>query len=115
MSELTKELKERLSRYVAGKLEPAVFRDWFALLLRDVHKSNDPEAETLAHMVEWQFLSVERGTMPLDALKVNLSHLSQEQQEPNPVQFLEVPGQQNKWYSSGLTSIGMNTNSPSLA
>jgi hypothetical protein len=64
MTKLSNEIRQELSRYLAGDLQPADFRNWFAVVLRDVHKSNDPAAEELAHAVEWEFCDLERGVSP---------------------------------------------------
>jgi hypothetical protein len=109
MAELVNEIKERLSQYVSGDLGKTEFHDWFALVLRDVHKSNDQEAETLAHLIEWQFFDTEHGKISIDALKTNLAYLSREQPKSNEVQFLDVPGcRRNSYVASGSTSIGAN-------
>ncbi len=78
MSKLSNEIRQQLSRYLADDIQPSVFRDWFALVLRDVHKSNDSEAEELAHAVEWQFCDLENGAMP-QQVRENLLVLSRAQ------------------------------------
>jgi hypothetical protein len=62
MSNLTKEIKGQLFRYVSGELALDAFHNWFAVMLRDVHESNDYEAEALAHAIEWTLCDLERGT-----------------------------------------------------
>lgn len=59
-STTTKEIREQLSRYLTGELEPAEFREWFALVLRDA--PTDSAAETLAHEIEWLFADFETGS-----------------------------------------------------
>jgi hypothetical protein len=61
MSSLTNEMKVHLAQLVAGTLTLDAFHDWFAATLRDVHDSNDPDAELLAHAIEWTFCDMERG------------------------------------------------------
>jgi hypothetical protein len=77
MSEVTtKQLREQLSRYLAGDLEPAAFRDWFAPVLRDAQKSSDPQVEELAHSIEWTLWDLECGALPEEILKQNLLRLA---------------------------------------
>jgi hypothetical protein len=76
MSELTaKQIKEQLSRYLTGDLEPAEFRDWFALVLRDAHKSSDPHVEELAHSIEWALCDLERDATP-EQVRDNLTAIA---------------------------------------
>jgi len=114
MAMLTNEIRERLTRYVAGDDTPEAFRHWFALILRDVHQSNDEEAETLAHQIEWQFLYAEQGKISCDVLKTNLSFLSKKHAEPNPVQILDLVASNggHSYTSSGTTSVGANPKVP---
>jgi hypothetical protein len=70
----TKQIKEQLSRYLTGDLEPAEFRDWFALVLRDVHKSTDQNLEELAHEIEWAFCDLDRG-VPSEKVRDALAQL----------------------------------------
>jgi hypothetical protein len=75
MENLAKEIREHLAAYLAGDLQAEDFRGWFASALRDVHKSNDPEAEELAHAVEWEFCDFERGVSS-EEIRQNLSRLA---------------------------------------
>jgi hypothetical protein len=70
-----KEIKTQLSRYLEGKLDATKFREWFALVLRDVHKSSDPLAEPLAHAVEGAFADAENSNCT-DELRATLEQLS---------------------------------------
>ena len=63
MTASANEIRERLSLYLSGQLPPAEFRDWFVPVLRD---AQDPEAEALAHSIEWEFLDLERHTLDLE-------------------------------------------------
>ena len=76
MAALANEVREQLSRYLSGEVQPDAFQNWFALVLRDVHKSGDREAEALAYSVEWAFLDLERGLSSPAELRENLSHLA---------------------------------------
>jgi hypothetical protein len=82
MSELTAgTIREQLTRYLVGDLDAAAFRDWFALVLRDVHKSDDKDAEPLAHAIEWAFSDLERQLCSGVALREKLSRLARLPQE----------------------------------
>lgn len=70
-----KEIREQLNRYLAGDVDPATFRDWFAVVLRDVHTSIDPQAEELAHSIEWAFSDLDRGAAP-EQVRDNLAALA---------------------------------------
>lgn len=71
-----KEIREQLGKYVAGDVQPEEFRDWFALVLRDVHQSDDAEAETLVNAIEWEFLDRERGLLTDATLRDQLERLA---------------------------------------
>jgi hypothetical protein len=76
MPELTtKEIREHLGQYLTGNFEPAAFRDWFALVLRDAHKSSDPQLEELAHSIEWALYDLERGAA-LEQVRENLTAIA---------------------------------------
>lgn len=73
---LTNQIRTRLSQYLANPSGESEFQEWFAEVLRNVHASNDPEAEALALAVEWAFLDLERGNLPADDARQNLLQLA---------------------------------------
>jgi len=73
---LANQIRNQLARYTSNDLDMRAFRDWFAPVLRDVHKSGEADAESLAHAVEWEFLDFERGVSSEVFLKENLSRLA---------------------------------------
>jgi len=77
-----KELKKRLGEFLAYPQSEQDFRDWFALALRDAHKSGEA-AEVLAHKIVWAFLDHKRGFYSTSELVSNLSVLA----KPDPEIF----------------------------
>ena len=75
MSTLTNEMKSHLAQYVNRQCSLEEFEDWFAPVLRDVHKTNDHAAELLAHEIEWAFCDLERG-VPSDEVRLVLHRLT---------------------------------------
>lgn len=71
-----KEIKERLKAFLDDPDLEQEFRDWFALALRDVHKSNDPTAEALAHEIVWAFHDQRRGLCSPRQLMDELTRLA---------------------------------------
>ena len=74
------------------------FREWFAPVLRDAHKSGDADAEKFAHSVEWEFADFSHGRLSEVLLKENLARLASvalRRQEPRnsdvPVDTLYFP------------------------
>ena len=78
MTNLANEIKVHLAQLVAGTLTLNAFHDWFAMTLRNVHNSNDSDAEALAHSVEWIFCDMERG-LSAESAKMSLAALAESQ------------------------------------
>jgi len=71
----TKELRQRLATFLAEPEREQDFRAWFALVLRDAHKS-DPATETLAHDIMWAFYDQRRGLCAPEQLTETLVKLA---------------------------------------
>jgi hypothetical protein len=78
MSTTTNEMKGRLAQYLNRQCSLEEFDDWFAVALRDAHKSDDKEAESLAHAIEWAFCDLERGA-PGEQVRNTLIQLAEAQ------------------------------------
>ena len=63
MSQLVKEIKDRLSGCLADKSKWAEFHEWFAVAVRDVYEANDTDAEVLCDQIEWAFSDRKRAVM----------------------------------------------------
>lgn len=72
----TKELKQRLAAFLADPAQEGDFRVWFALALRDVHKSGDPALEGLAHDIMWAFYDQRNGLCTAEELTETLVELA---------------------------------------
>jgi hypothetical protein len=72
----TREIREQLRRYLTGDLDAAAFRDWFAVVLRDAHKSTDPELEQMAHDIEWALCDLESGSCSVENVTETLRALA---------------------------------------
>jgi hypothetical protein len=70
-----KELKQRLGEFLADSKSENLFRDWFALVLRDAHRS-DAAVEQLAHKIMWAFLDQKRGLCSPKELMDELTRLA---------------------------------------
>jgi hypothetical protein len=70
-----KELRDRLSAFLADPNLEDNFRDWFAQALRDSHKSGE-DVEALAHDVMWAFADYRRGLYTSAQLREELDRLS---------------------------------------
>src|SRR5260370_27694468 len=71
------EMKSQLARYLSGQCSLEEFEEWFAPVLRDVHKSSDQDAEALAHAIEWAFCDLDRGVLP-ESVRSDLLNLVEE-------------------------------------
>lgn len=74
----SKELKQRLVTFLEDPAQEQEFRTWFALVLRDVHASNDPTVEALAHEIMWAFYDQKRGLSSVAELTEQLRRLATE-------------------------------------
>jgi len=90
MTVTTKEVKEKLSSYLAGQLAGLEFEEWFALALRDGHKSGDPGTEELIQSIEWAFCDLERGLATKAQLQNNLWSLVSTESAGSPTQQGDV-------------------------
>lgn len=70
-----KELRNRLREFLADVNKEQEFREWFALALRDSHKSGT-DVEALAHEIMWVFLDQRRGLCSPEELSKELQHLT---------------------------------------
>ena len=89
------EMRSHLDLYLTGQCSLEQFEDWFAPVLRDVHKLNDPEAEGLANAIEWAFCDLERGVPPGLVRRAFLK-LAEEPKQP-----VDVPQLQESLSTSG--------------
>jgi hypothetical protein len=94
-----KEIKQRLSAFLADPDSEHDFREWFALMLRDVHLSNDQSAEALAHEIMWAFYDQKRGLCSGSKLMDELKRLAT---DPG-VYFVEGTNS----VTTGTTSTGL--------
>lgn len=75
-----KELRDRLREFLADAGKEQEFRDWFALALRDSHKSG-ADVESLAHEIMWAFLDRKRGVYSGQQLADELQRLTVTQEQ----------------------------------
>lgn len=76
MATSVNDLKDRLRKFLSGDEPDEEFRVWFALALRDAHKANDPDFESLAHAVQGAFSDAASGLYTSDQLEQVLSSLA---------------------------------------
>jgi hypothetical protein len=103
MSQLVNEIKARLSESVKDESKWTEFHQYLALVVCDVHRTNDSDAEALCDEIEWAFLDLKRGASREDVRR-NLLRLAAP--ERNPVFFGQaiVVG-------TSYTVVGSNTSS----
>jgi len=78
MSTSVNELKARLRSFLGDPSQEADFRVWFAGVLRNAHRANSLEFESLAHTVQRAFSDASEGLYTPDELMEFLTELSEE-------------------------------------
>ena len=79
MNASVKEIKRRLSRFLADPQSEQNFPTWFALRLRD---ENDPDAESFAFAIQRVFSDSANGAYTPEESTAILSHLANQQDAP---------------------------------
>ena len=70
------EIRTHLADWLDGKFSLAEFEDWFVPETWNVHKSNDPEAESLADEIELRLSEYSGGHLRAEQLREELKELA---------------------------------------
>jgi hypothetical protein len=112
------ELRRLVKQYTDGEISYSEFRREFVTGFLAV-RSTDADVQNAVAHIESLCADVAEKAITSEAelreqLKAALPNRFDNGNQ-NPVQILEVPNRGNSYISSGSTSIGMNTNTPSFA
>jgi hypothetical protein len=71
-----REIRKYVTRWLDGEISFHQFENWFVPSTWDVHKWNDPAAESLVDEIEFRISEHSDGLLTMDELKVRFAELN---------------------------------------